>query len=304
MKAAIGIMIEGQEGLSWERWRRLCREVEELGFDSLWRSDHFNSVMDVPGRECIETWVSLAAAAEWTRRVEFGPLVCSMTFRHPALLARLAASVDQLSGGRLVLGVGAGWKQSEHEMYEIPFPSLKERMDNLEDGIRLVRKTLEIALPKPARRPLPLLIGGSGERRTLRLVAQHADEWNSHGQDPDAYRAKTAVLARHCREVDRDPESIRRSVMMGYLVGRNPAELRERAAAVREVIPRLQGMEPDQVIDSLRAGWAVGTPAEVAERLQAFARLGASRFMLQHFLMDDSAALRLLAEEVLPQLSA
>src|SRR6202165_1459103 len=134
-------MIEGQEGLTWDRWRRICRDTDTLGFDALRRSDHLISLMGAPERDCIECWISLALAAEWTKRIEFGPMVSPMTFRHPAILARMAASVDVLSGGRVVLGVGAGWNENEHPEVGVPFSTERERFEHLEAGIRMMRET-------------------------------------------------------------------------------------------------------------------------------------------------------------------
>ena len=296
-------MIEGQEGLTWERWRRLCHDVEALGFDSLWRSDHFYSVMGVPGRECIETWVSLALAAEWTTRVEFGALVSSMTFRHPALLARMAASVDQLSGGRLVVGVGGGWYQQEHERFGIPFPDTRTRLDRLEQGIARMRQTWAEALPRPIRDPVPLIVGGTGEKRTLRIVAREASEWNCNQPSLETYRAKAQVLAAYCREIGRDPGSIRHSLMNAFLIGRNEDELRGRAALVGKVVPRFGEASPDRILEQVRGRWFVGTPPAVVQQISTYAEAGVSRFMLQHFLMDDVDALQLLAQEVLPALA-
>src|SRR5262245_10347971 len=133
----LGVMIEGQEGLNWERWRQIMVRVEALGFESLWRSDHFMSIVD-SDRESLETWVALTLAAAETTRLRFGPLVCPITFRHPSLLARMAADVDALSGGRLVLGVGAGWNDHEHRTFGLPFPPMKERMDRLEEGLEVI----------------------------------------------------------------------------------------------------------------------------------------------------------------------
>ena len=304
MSAGLGIMIEGQEGLTWDRWRRICGIADARGFDSLWRSDHFFSVLGVEGRDCIETWVSLALAAEWTRRIEFGPLVSSMTFRQPELLARMAASVDQLGGGRLVLGVGAGWYEEEHRRFSIPFPSTRERMDNLEDCIRRIRETWTRALPPPARDPAPLLIGGSGERRTLRLVAEHADEWNCYGLSPEVYAEKARVLENHCLEVGREPDSIKRSLMMAYLVGRSRSDLEARAAEMSRFNPQFAGMSPAEVLKKAAERWLVGSPDQIVQRLREYVKLGVSRFMLQHYLMDDDDALQILAEDVVPQLAS
>src|SRR5919201_951969 len=133
--AKLSLMIEGQEGLTWETWRHLCEMAEGLGFDSIWRSDHLLSVMGEYQRDCIECWTSLALTAVWTRRITFGPNVSPMTFRQPGILAKMAASIDVLSGGRLVLGIGAGWHEAEHKAFHIPFPSLKERMDLMDHAL-------------------------------------------------------------------------------------------------------------------------------------------------------------------------
>ncbi|MDQ2943853.1 MAG: LLM class flavin-dependent oxidoreductase [Candidatus Dormibacteraeota bacterium] len=298
--AKVGIMIEGQEGLNWERWRRICHDADTLGFDSLRRSDHFISLMGAPERDCIECWASLALAAEWTKRVEFGPMVSPMTFRPPALLARMAASVDVLSGGRVILGVGAGWNENEHREFGIPFHTQKERFDMLEDGVRLMRETWKKSNPKPVRNPLPLLMGGKGEKRTLPIVAREASEWNLSRLDADMYKQRRDVLEACCREIGRDPSSIRHSVMTSYIIGRNQSELRERAAQVSEVHRDLKGMSPDEVIENRRSAWFVGSPDEIAHKMREHASFGVDLFMLQHFLLDDSDALKLLASDVIP----
>ena len=241
----IGIMIEGQEGLTWERWFRIADRVEALGLDSLWRSDHFFSLMGHPDRPALECWSSLTALAQRTQRIRFGPLVSPMTFRHPALLARMAAAVDGLSNGRLSLGVGAGWNEAEHEAFGIVLPPLKERFDRLEEGIAVIKELWTggpvdvdgryyrlrraAALPRPVQRPSPpLLIGGDGEKRLLRIVAKDADEWNSHAPGPEAYRGKRARLEEHCRVVGRDPDAIHRSWMGGIVIGRDAPEVVEK----------------------------------------------------------------------------
>jgi alkanesulfonate monooxygenase SsuD/methylene tetrahydromethanopterin reductase-like flavin-dependent oxidoreductase (luciferase family) len=303
--AKLGIMIEGQEGLNWERWRHICHDADTLGFAALRRSDHFFSVMGVDDRDCIECWTSLALAAEWTQRVEIGPMVSPMTFRPPALLARMAAAVDLLSGGRLILGVGAGWYEAEHAAFGIPFPSQKERFDNLESGIRVLHDTWQKSNPKPTRHSIPLLIGGKGERRTLPLVAREATEWNYSTLDADVYAQRRDVLDANCREIGRDPASIRRSIMVGFIIGRNRKELRERALKAREIVapPRIQSSDADAILDEQRSKWFVGEPAEIVEQLQEHIALGVQLFMLQHFLLDDRDALELLAQEVAPAIA-
>src|SRR3989475_10199149 len=228
----VAVMIEAQEGLTWEHWFRIADRVEELGLDSLWRSDHFFSLSGDLRRPALECWTSLTALAQRTRRIRFGPLVSPMTFRHPALLARMAAAVDLLSGGRLVLGVGAGWNVAEHEAFGIGLPPLKERFDRFEEGIAVIKalwtgRPVDLeeryyplrgaaAYPRPQQQPAPpLLIGGDGEVRLLRIVAREADEWNSHAPTPEGYRVKRAKLEEHCRAVGRDPSTIRRSWLGG-----------------------------------------------------------------------------------------
>ena len=302
--AVIGVMIEGQEGLTWDRWRNLCRVVEDLGFESLWRSDHFFSVMGEYQRDCIETWVSLALCAEWTRRITFGPNVSPMTFRPPAVLAKMATAVDLLSGGRLVLGVGAGWYEAEHEAFHVPFPSLKERMDLFETGIGVIRETWEKSNPKPVRGSVPFLIGGGGEKRTLPLAARVAAEWGLGGRpELDAYRQKVDLLAEHCRLIGRDPKEINRSFQCGYLVGRDEKDLLERAEAIGDVIPRYKEMKPADVLEAARASWFVGTPVEIAEQLRPYLELGLNRWHAQHFLLDDDEGLELLMEGVAPAIA-
>ncbi len=296
----IGIMIEGQEGLSWERWRRICHDTDTLGFASLRRSDHLISLMSSPDRECIECWTSLALAAEWTKRIEFGPMVSPMTFRLPRVLAKIAAAVDALSGGRLILGVGAGWNENEHRVFDIPFYTERERFERLDTGINEMHEIWATTYPKPVRHPIPLLLGGKGAKRTLPLVAREATEWNLSRLDAEMFRQRREVLEQCCREIGRDPASIRRSVMTTYIIGRDRDELRERALSLRDVIPSLKGLDAEQVLEKMRLQAFVGTPEVIAEQMREHAKLGVDLFMLQHFVLDDGDALELLAKEVIP----
>ena len=293
-------MIEGQEGLSWERWRHICQDTDTLGFASLRRSDHLISLMSSADRECVECWTSLALAAEWTKRIEFGPMVSPMTFRLPGVLAKVAASVDALSGGRLILGVGAGWNENEHRVFDIPFYTERERFERLDAGIKTMREIWETTYPKPGRNPLPLLLGGKGVKRTLPLVAREATEWNLSRLDAEMFRQRREVLEQCCREIGRDPATIRRSVMTTYIIGRDREELRERALKLREVIPSLKELDAEQVLEKMRQQAFVGTPEEIAEQMREHAKLGVDLFMLQHFVLDDRDALELIAKEILP----
>lgn len=314
----LGVMIEGQEGLTWDRWRRIMRATEDLGFESLWRSDHFFSLSGPRDRQALETFLSFVLVATETSRIRFGPLVASSTFRHPSLVARMAAQIDVLSGGRFILGMGAGWNVPEHEAFGLPFPPIKERMDRLEESIQVVRAlwsdgpanfegryyTLKDALcePKPVQRPMPIVVGGSGERRTLKLVAQHAQEWNSVGLTVEAYQAKRAVLEQHCADAGRDPKTIRHSQMTGFIIGKTDADQRAHLARIVETLPALGRNDPMEVMRGVKArGWLVGTPDEVVQEIGRRQEAGLSRLMLQHQAQEDFATLELIAREVLSQ---
>jgi len=309
----IGVMIEGQEGLTWEHWFRIADRVESLGLDSLWRSDHFFSLSGDRHRPALECWTSLTALAQRTQLIRFGPLVSPMTFRHPGLLARMAAAVDLLSSGRLVLGLGAGWNVAEHEAFGIGLPSLKERFDRFEEGIAVIKSLwtggpvdLEgryyplrgaTAYPRPLQQPAPpLLIGGDGEVRLLRIVARDADEWNSHAPGPEAYRVKRAKLEEHCRAVGRDPATIRRSWMGGILIGRDAAEVVEKGRWMQSFLGVGSGVPPAAAADEFRRrSWIVGTPDQAASQLEAWSALGVERVMFQWYNLDDLDGLGLLA---------
>ena len=311
MSLAFSIMIEGQEGLTWERWRRLARAAEDGGYHGLFRSDHLAGLFGEATRPALDTWASLTWLATATARIRFGPLVCPMTFYHPAILARRAAAVSELSGGRLDLGIGAGWHDGEHRMFGIPFPALTERMDRLECGARVIRAlwrdgavTIEQpyspladaqTTPRPAPGALPLVIGGRGERRTLRIVAEHADEWNVTRLTPEEYPAKLAVLEQHCRAVGRDPATIRRSLMIPLAIGRTPAEVDARRQRAHAILPRL----PKEAAEWREAGFLHGSPEEVARELRRWEGLGLYRVMLQLLDQEDFAAIDLFAREVL-----
>ena len=295
--ADVGIMIEAQEGLNLERWRRLCADVERLGFPALRVSDHCFSVFGVEGRESLPAWNALTLAAEWTKRVQIAPMVSPITFYVPAVLGRLARTVDELSGGRLLMGVGAGWNALEHERFGIPFPSSwRERFDLLEAGIARIRQTFE-------GRDIPFLIGGGGQRRTRTIAAREASEWNTGAPDAVTFAAMSAGLDERCRELGRDPSEIRRSLMRGFILGRNRDELRERVTRIGEVVPRLAGEDPDAVLEAARERMFVGTPNQVVAQMRPFAEAGVELFMLQHFALDDADVLELLAAEVAPALA-
>ncbi|MEJ5223028.1 MAG: TIGR03560 family F420-dependent LLM class oxidoreductase [Anaerolineales bacterium] len=301
----VAIMIEGQNGLNWTRWQALARLVEDLGFVGLYRSDHFTNA-NPPDLASLELWVSLTWLASHTRRIEFGPLVSPVSFRHPAFTARMAAAVDDLSGGRLTLGMGAGWQEREHTLFGFDLLPPGERFDRFEEGLEVVTRLLRqpqpvdfdgryyqlrgaSLLPRPLRPGgPPILIGGNGAKRTPDLVARYADEWNAIFLTPDGFRAANqrmdAALAAHGRA----PQSLRRSMMTGLRFGRTDADLREKLAA------------RGQSVDELRArGLVVGTGSAVRDQLAALAEAGLQRVMLQWLDLDDLTGLEALAKAVL-----
>jgi F420-dependent oxidoreductase-like protein len=310
----VGIMIEGQEGLTWERWFRLAQAAEDMGYESLCRSDHLTGLAGDPRRPSLETWTSLAALATRTRRIRFGPVVSPITFYHPTVLAKMALAVDLLSGGRLDLGLGAGWNEPEHRMFGVPMPLLGERMDRLECAARHIRAldaghpvTVEQRYyplvsaevhPAPTHGRLRLLIGGRGERRTLRIAAEFADEWNVTRVDPAGFRHKRSVLERHCAAVGRDPGAITRSLMVPLAIGRDRADAGRRIAAARAAFPSL----PEDEAAWLRQGFLAGTAEEVAATLGEWRAAGVERVLLQMLDQEDLDALDLFASRVLPAL--
>ena len=317
----LGIMIEGQEGLTWARWRQIAETVETLGFESLWRSDHLFSLFDVPTRPGLDTWSSLTAVATMTRRIRFGPLVCPITFHHPSLLARQAAAVDELSGGRLELGVGAGWHDREHQAFGIPYPRVGERIRRLDEAVRVIRALWQdgpaqfagnyyhlegaVGWPKPVQRPtIPMIIGGKGPH-LLEVVAKHADEWNCGGSRPPAdVRAKTEMLVAACRKIGRDPKTIRRSWMGAFLIGENGVALERRARKIQEYVPPRRATPTAKLPDLLRSeGWLVGSPEEIVGQIRDLHAEGMERLMLQFFDQEDFDALRLVAQQVLPHVA-
>jgi F420-dependent oxidoreductase-like protein len=310
MTLQLAVMIEGQEGLTWTRWKELARTAEDAGYDALFRSDHLTGAFGDSTRPSLDTWASLTWLATNTRRLRFGPLVCPLTFYHPALLAKRAAAVDELSGGRLDLGIGAGWHEGEHAMFGILFPPLKERLERLDCGARAIRAlwcgepvTLDQpyyalreaqSFPRPPGGAVPLIVGGRGERRTLRIVAEHADEWNVTRVTVDEYAAKCRVLEQHCREVGRDPAAIRRSLMVPVITGRRPGDLDARLERSRAVFPRL----PEDAAAWRAAGFLYGSPDDVRRDLASWHAAGIGRVMLQVVEMTDLDMIALMGREL------
>lgn len=302
----VALMIEGQNGLTWSRWQRLAQAAEDLGFAGLYRSDHFTNA-NPPEKESIELWVSLTWLASHTKRIEFGPLVSPVSFRHPAITARMAAAVDDLSGGRLQLGLGAGWQEREHTMFGFDLLEVAPRFQRFREGLEVVTRLLRsdtpvtwigeyyqlreaILLPRPQRPGgPPIVIGGNGEQRTLPLTARYADEWNAVFIPPARFAELNTKLDNLLDAAGRPREAVRRTLMIGSVFGRDEQEV-ERLLAGRD---RQQ----------LRArGILVGVADEIIEQIQAFAAVGVQRIMVQWLDLDDLDRLESFATSVLPSL--
>lgn len=305
------IFTEPQQGATYDDLLAVARRTEDLGFDAFFRSDHYLHMGDVSGLPGpSDAWTTLAGLARDTSRIRLGTLVASATFRLPGPLAITVANVDQMSGGRVELGLGAGWFDDEHRAYGIPFPPLGERFDRLEEQLEVIRGIWETpegstfdhdgshyvvagspARPKPVQERVPVIVGGFGPRRTPRLAARFADEFNVPFADADTTAACNGHVDRACEEQGRDPCSLRRSVAQVLCCGSDEAELARRAAAI------------GRDVEELRANGCAGTPEEVVERLGAFAGLGITRAYLQVLDLSDLEHLDLVAAEVLPRVA-
>jgi F420-dependent oxidoreductase-like protein len=309
------LMIEGQEDVRWDDWLGLARACEEHGFEALFRSDHYLSVAGSEERGSLDAWTTLAGLAAVTSTVRLGTLVSPATFRHPAVLAKSAVTVDHISGGRVELGMGAGWMEAEHERFGFPFPPTRVRMAMLSEQLELVHRQWDSApfsfegehyrmrdadpRPKPVQSPHPpLIVGGRGGRHSVALAARWADEYNTVFATADECRALRARLTDAAEREGRAP--LRFSLMTGFLVGADRAELGERAR--RLAARRAEDGTAEDLIGSPPTGWIVGTPGDAVRRLTELAEAGVERVMLQHLLHTDLDVLRLLAEEVAPEL--
>jgi F420-dependent oxidoreductase-like protein len=307
----VAIMIEGQNGLNWENWKRMALAVEDLGFSGLFRSDHFTNAKP-PDLDSLELWTSLTWLASHTMRIGFGPLVSPVSFRHPTMTARMAAAVDDLSGGRLTLGLGAGWQEREHNNYGYELLDIRERFKRFEEGLEIISLLLGkdtpsnfdgsyyrmrdgILLPRPKSKSGPsILIGGNGPKRTLPLVAKYANEWNSVYLNIPKFSSLNNQLNDLLSENGRKTEDIRRSLMIGCVYGHDEADL------ARKVADRTKGKRtPKQLIDD---DFPAGTPNQLVATLERWAEAGISRIMLQWLDLNDLDGLEGLAHKVLPQL--
>jgi alkanesulfonate monooxygenase SsuD/methylene tetrahydromethanopterin reductase-like flavin-dependent oxidoreductase (luciferase family) len=284
------LMIEGQEDVAWDNWTALASACENSGISGLFSSDHYYSVFDGHGRGAFDVWAVLAALAARTTRLRLGTLVSPVTFRHPAVLAKLAVTADHISGGRIEIGMGAGWHEGEHALYGFEFPPARERMARLEAQLEEVHRQWKSGeqLPQPVQKPHPpLIIGGAAGPRSAALAARWADEYNTVYVLPDEARRRRDAIAAACEAAGREP--IPFSMMNGFLLGADEAELRDRERALTE----WTGEGPGET-------WLTGTPEQVAERLREYEAAGVERVMLQHLNHRDLDTIALLGREVVP----
>lgn len=287
----ISLMIEGQQGLNWPRWQALAEVAETCGYAGLYRSDHYTDPHP-PDRDSLELWISLAWLASHTRRIHFGPMVSPVSFREPTMTARMAAAVSDLSGGRLVLGLGAGWQAREHENYGFELLNIEDRFARFHEGLDVITGLLRndlpfsyqgrfyrlkdaILLPRPAH-PIPILIGGNGLRRTLPTVEKYADEWNGVHLTAEAWAERSRQIR----------AGIRRSLMAGIVCASDESELARRLAGYDEGAIRAKG-------------YLIGTPAQLAEQVAAFREVGVQEIMLQWQEQEDLETLRHLARTLI-----
>jgi F420-dependent oxidoreductase-like protein len=304
------IFTEPQQGASYQTLRSVALAAEELGFDAFFRSDHYlkmGSVSGLPGPT--DAWATLAALAAETSRIRLGTLVTPVTFRLPGPLAITVAQADQVSGGRVELGLGAGWYEAEHTAYGIPFPPVGERFDILTEQLEIITGLWDTAegqtyafsgahyqlsdspaLPRPAQQPRPpVILGGAGARRTPRLAARFADEFNLGFRSVPDSAAAFGRVREACQTAGRDPASMTYSVAQLVCCGKDDAEFRRRAAAI--------GREPAEI----RENGLGGTPGQIAAKIAEFAEIGAERVYLQVLDLSDLDHLALIASDVLPQ---
>lgn len=303
------IFTEPQQGASYSQLLAVARTAEAAGFDAFFRSDHFQKmgshVSGLPGPS--DAWITLAGLARETSTIRLGTLVNSATFRNPGVLAVSVANVDDMSGGRVELGLGAGWYLDEHRSYAVPFPPLGERFAILEEQLSVItglwstpvgetfsfsghhyEVTNSPAIPKPVQSPVPVIVGGGGKKKTPKLAARFASEFNLPFAPQEVFVAQRERVIEACRDIGRDPSTMTWSSAQVACIGKNDTEIARRAAAI--------GRE----VDELRTNGLCGTPAEVVEKLLSWATAGADRVYLQILDLDDVDHVAYIGEEVLP----
>jgi F420-dependent oxidoreductase-like protein len=311
------LMIEGQEGVTWDDWVRLAGLAERHGFEGLFRSDHLTAIIR-PRADAHDAWATLAALAVVTERIRLGTLVSPATFRHPSVLARMAATVDHVSGGRVEVGMGSGWYEREHVEHGFPFLDGRRRFDLFAEHVEIVLRSWteedfdhsgpaytlrnQTALPRPVQQPHPpLVLGGSVRPRFAALAARYATEVNTLGAPLHELRERKERLDRACEETGRDPATIGFSVMTACFLGADRAEAVERVR--RFLAVRGDETDPAVLLDERSDRWLAGSVDEVAARIEELREIGVTRLFLQHLNHDDDEMVALAGESLLPTLA-
>jgi F420-dependent oxidoreductase-like protein len=311
------LMIEGQAGVTWDRWLTLARACERLGFEGLFRSDHYLSFSHPAERGALDAWATISALAAVTDRIRLGTMVSPVTFRHPAELAKSVVTADHVSGGRVELGMGAGWFEREHAAFGFAFPPVGERIEMLAEQVEIVHRlwggdgdevTFEgrhyrldacPALPRPAQRPHPpLIIGGGAGPRSASIAARWADEYDVVYVDPAGAKDRIARVSAACEAIGRDPASVRRSLLTKAIVGTNEVEVRRRAEAL--MVWTNESGDPGAYLEALRTMHVAGTVEQVLDRLAEYAAAGIRRVLLHQLVHDDLESVELIGREIVP----
>ena len=313
------LQTEPQQGISYQEILAVAHAAEAAGFEGFFRSDHYTSFPGAAGLHTTDAWATLAGLARETTRLQLGTLVSPVTFRIPGEFAKVAATVDEMSGGRIEVGIGAGWNEPEHAQLGLPYPDTKTRVDQMEEQLIILRGLWDEpdgwsfegthwqvrgSLFRPrydgstsradGRRRPNILVGGTGKPRSLRLAARYADEYNASGSSPAEVATINANLDAACLAIGRDPKSITRSVMTGILIGRDPAELAARVEAQMDMFGG--GVDGRAWLEARHGRWVTGTFPEARAVVQAFSDAGAERLMLQDFLPRDLEHVAVMGE--------
>ena len=315
----LAVMTEPQQGLSYADLLKTVKHAEAEGFEAFFRSDHYGSFPGADDHPTTDAWATLAGLARETSRIRLGTLVSPVTFRHPGAFAKQAATVDEMSGGRVEVGVGIGWNESEHAELGLPFPPVGERFDMLAEELEILHglwrepdgwsfegrhwqvKGAHVR-PRPVQQPHPpIIVGAGGKPRSIRLAARWADEYNLSGPEPEAIGAIRDALRAACESEGRAPGSVVLSAMAGIVVGVNDAEVRERIGRMLDTFG-MSDSDADAWVASRRRRYLIGTPDEVIERIHDYEAAGVERIMLQDWLPTDLEMLSLVAREVLPRI--
>ncbi|HVW46800.1 MAG TPA: TIGR03560 family F420-dependent LLM class oxidoreductase [Solirubrobacterales bacterium] len=310
----VTLMIEGQEDVTWDDWVAIAGACERSGIGTLFRSDHYYSVEDRAERGSLDAWATLAGLAAVTEKLRLGTMVSPATFRHPSVFAKLATTVDQISGGRVSPGLGAGWWEREHEAYGFDLPELGPRMDAFEEQLEIATRSWADgafsfsgehfrieqldARPKPVQGPMPMIIGGSGGPRSLRIATRWASEYNTVFAGPERIAELRGRLDAACAAADRDPATLPLSLMTGWIVGETREEVVDRAARLSAW--QGKGDDGEAFLAAADEAWITGTVEEAARQLHALHEAGCARVMAQHLLHRDIGAIELIGRQVAP----